>query len=537
MATNYQLNPEVQGGSPVNLPNPREHSLHEKSIPGRHGQRNGINRWSRKRDRSLPKDYGRQSEYEIARTLFQGAEARNKYYVVIKKAESAQSNFADLNFKVRLDALRQLLSSNEFQMKKFKLKTDKDYKLEVSVEKEEEVKILLRTSEVAGCRVKVEENWVKNTIKGLLIDHDEDLKGMDSTELKEAITTPGVAKILRYGESKVLEVTFKGQNKPSHVYFWGRLALQVKPYIDPPVRCFKCQFYGHMSRSCRSTCYVCYKCAFKYDNIHEHSPKDCKEAKHCVNCGKDHVSGYKKCEKHVLEVKWATICYHQKIARDEARKKYPDGKVPKFAGALSQSSQDSSRQTGQHQTTLETSSQQLQLQKEMGDLQKRMEVQEQIIKKLRDHMKKKDQEFTEVNEEKETLIVENDKLRVSANKTMAREITSLKLQLSQLQEQRDQEMNVDETSEVQILKLQNETLKGQLQASIAARKPSSNDAAMEALRVENKNLQEKIKKSGEKNNRLNIKNVELQKSARDSRVTRSECDSPESKKQKRQGKS
>ena len=173
----------------------------------------------------------------------------------------------------------------------------------------------------------------------------------------------------------------------------------------------------------------------------------------------------------------------------------------------------------------------------MGDLQKRMEVQEQIIKKLRDDMKKKDQEFTEVNDEKETLIVENDKLRVSANKTMAREITTLKLQLSQLQEQRNQEMNVDETSEVQILKLQNETLKGQLQASIAARKPSSNDAAMEALRVENKNLQEKIKKSGEKNNRLNIKNVELQKSARDSRVTRSECDSPESKKQKRQGKS
>ena len=44
MATNYQLNPEVQGGSPVNLPNPREHSLLEKSIPGRHGQRNSINR-------------------------------------------------------------------------------------------------------------------------------------------------------------------------------------------------------------------------------------------------------------------------------------------------------------------------------------------------------------------------------------------------------------------------------------------------------------------------------------------------------------
>ena len=97
-------------------------------------------------------------------------------------------------------------------MKKYKRKIDKDYKLEVSVEKEELAKILVRTSEIAGCRVKVVENLMKNTIKGLLIDHDEDLKGMSSMDLEQAVTTPGVVKILRYGESKVLEVSFKGQN-------------------------------------------------------------------------------------------------------------------------------------------------------------------------------------------------------------------------------------------------------------------------------------------------------------------------------------
>ena len=175
--------PAGQEGRPVNLPNRREHSLLDKSIPDRLGQRDSVKRFKRRRNNSLPRDYGRQSEYEIARTLFQGAEARNKLYVVINKAESAQNNFADLHLKLRIDALRQLLNSDEFQMKKFKWKIDKDYKLEVSVEKEEQAKILVRTSEIAGCRVKVVENLMKNTIKGLLIDHDEDLKGMSSMDL------------------------------------------------------------------------------------------------------------------------------------------------------------------------------------------------------------------------------------------------------------------------------------------------------------------------------------------------------------------
>ena len=532
MATKLKQ-PAGQEGRPVNLPNRREHSLLDKSIPDRLGQRDSVKRFKRRRNNSLPRDYGRQSEYEIARTLFQGAEARNKLYVVINKEESAQNNFADLHLKLRIDALRQLLNSDEFQMKKYKRKIDKDYKLEVSVEKEELAKILVRTSEIAGCRVKVVENLMKNTIKGLLIDHDEDLKGMSSMDLEQAVTTPGVVKILRYGESKVLEVSFKGQNKPSHVYFCGRLALPVKPYIDPPVRCFKCQLYGHMSRTCRSNCYVCFKCAYKYDNINDHSPKDCKEAKQCVNCGKEHVSGFKKCEKHVLEVKWATICYHQKIARDEARKRYPDGKVPKFSGALSQPSQDSSRLTGQHQTTMETSSQQLQLQNEMEDLRKRMAVQEKIINRLRDDMKKKDQEFTEVHEEKESLIVENDKLRVSSNKTMAQEIASLKRQLSQLKQQQEQEMSVDEISELQYLKLENEALQRQLHESVEARKPNSNDVKVKALQEENENLKAKIKSKEEKNKELHDKTVELQKAERDRKVSRSGGDSPDAKKQRK----
>ena len=162
-----------------------------------------------------------------------------------------------------------------------------------------------------------------------------------------------------------------------------------------------------------------------------------------------------------------------------------------------------------------------------------MEVQEKIIYKLREDMKKKDQAFTEVHEEKESLIVENDRLRISSNKTMAQEIASLKRQLSQLKQQQEQEMSVDEISELQYLKLENEALKRQLHERVEARKPNSNEVKVKALQEENENLKAKIKSKEEKNKELHDKTVELQKAERDRKVFRSGGDSPDVKRQKK----
>lgn len=405
----------------------------------------------------------------VQRSLFEGAEARSKYFVVIRSKDGETTNFADLNYKCRLDAIRKELGMKpsdfvlkKVEMKKFKGKQEVNYKVEVSLDFSEDMKKLLQVQELAGCKVKIGENLNKNTIKGLIIDFDDDLKGMSNDQLLEAVTLSGVRAVQRFGNSKVIQLCFAGQFLPERVTFWNQLSFKVKVYVPPPSRCFKCQGYGHMSRSCRND-HACYKCAFKSKTWGDHDPKTCKEKEKCVNCDGAHVAGNKVCEFQKLEVKWATISFEQKITRDEAKRKYPEGKRPTFADAV-RSQEPIQMVTPTLQTAVtqlvdegdshmdaETSGSsvpenekeiqkwRLDQEKKMQELlgridkqesafttiQRKMEVQDKLIASLRVEMEQKDDEIKSLKEEKEELIVANEKLRSDANRTMTEEIKKL----------------------------------------------------------------------------------------------------------------
>ena len=356
-------------------------ALDNNSIPVQNGQRRQIGeqrvyKVAKRRHSSLPRP-GRRNEYEEARTLFDGAEARSKYYMFFKKPEGEEDNFANLNFKKRLDAVRAELGNNNFTMKKFSFKNKKretEYKLGVCVDTEEDMKKLLNVKVIANCNVIGEENIAKNSIKGLIIDHEDELVGMDKDELIEAVSSEGIKDIVRYGESKVIEISFGGQTKPDKVYFWEKLSFPVQHYIDPPARCFKCQEYGHMSRTCRND-FRCYNCGLRYAEKHEHNPKECKREKCCVNCKGAHASGYKKCEVHILEKKWASICFHQNITRQEAKARYPDGVVPKYSDAVGRGNQESNPQEPVQQNPKEDNSTQ-----EIDGLKKQVQSLENMLR-------------------------------------------------------------------------------------------------------------------------------------------------------------
>ena len=90
------------------------------------------------------------------------------------------------------------------------------------------------------------------------------------------------------GDPPVL-LTFKDTQLPSRV-FLGSMSYQVREYVRPPLRCYKCQRYGHVADSCRGN-QKCAKCGG------EHSIKECRaEAPKCPNCGGDHGAAYRWCE-------------------------------------------------------------------------------------------------------------------------------------------------------------------------------------------------------------------------------------------------
>ena len=69
----------------------------------------------------------------------------------------------------------------------------------------------------------------------------------------------------------------------------GYMSFPVRPYVPPPLWCYKCQRYGHIAMACKGT-QRCAKCGG------EHRFEDCGDnvqAK-CCNCGGQHNMGLVK---------------------------------------------------------------------------------------------------------------------------------------------------------------------------------------------------------------------------------------------------
>ena len=85
----------------------------------------------------------------------------------------------------------------------------------------------------------------------------------------------------------------------------GFQSVKVDVYVPNPLRCYRCQRYGHHESNCRSTP-VCPKCAFEGE---DHDQKTCNNPPLCVNCKSSHPTYSKECsvwkdEKEILSIKF-----------------------------------------------------------------------------------------------------------------------------------------------------------------------------------------------------------------------------------------
>ena len=119
-------------------------------------------------------------------------------------------------------------------------------------------------------------------------------------------------------ELELVKLIFKGPLPEKLV--WNYQVFYIRPYIYDPVRCFRCQFYGHGSSSCNGkiTCPFC--CA-------NHHLKECPSKRDgksplCFSCNESHMAGSRACE----FFKQAAIIEKQRhageISYEESRKQY-----------------------------------------------------------------------------------------------------------------------------------------------------------------------------------------------------------------------
>ncbi|XP_055932892.1 uncharacterized protein LOC129962916 [Argiope bruennichi] len=77
--------------------------------------------------------------------------------------------------------------------------------------------------------------------------------------------------------TKHLVLTFSFNKLPEYIKA-GYMRLLVRPYIPNPLRCFKCQRFGHSRTSCRGTL-TCARCAEV-----GHDSSECTSREKCFNC-------------------------------------------------------------------------------------------------------------------------------------------------------------------------------------------------------------------------------------------------------------
>ncbi|GBN63073.1 hypothetical protein AVEN_116879-1 [Araneus ventricosus] len=91
-------------------------------------------------------------------------------------------------------------------------------------------------------------------------------------------------------------LTFSSTVLPSSIKA-GYLNIRVRPYIPYPLRCFKCQKFGHSQTACRGK-QICSRCASE-----GHSYSICQSKPNCANCHQAHASASKFCPKWIEEKK------------------------------------------------------------------------------------------------------------------------------------------------------------------------------------------------------------------------------------------
>ena len=172
----------------------------------------------------------------------------------------------------------------------------------VEVEKAEDSEALLKVNSFLEVPVEVAPHRRLNSSRGVIRSWD-----FKNATPEEWLTVPSIIDarqiVSRRGgvekKTPLWVLTFDTPTLPLYIKV-AYHRLDVRPYISKPLRCFKCQRFGHPGKYCRNR-EVCIQCG----KAEAHT--DCKEEPWCPNCrATGHTAASKDCpsfnkEKLILE--------------------------------------------------------------------------------------------------------------------------------------------------------------------------------------------------------------------------------------------
>ena len=177
---------------------------------------------------------------------------------------------------------------------------------------------LMKAEVLVGVPISTKPHSSLNSSKGVI--KCPDLRTMSETDIRDELRSQGVMEVKR------VTIRKEGNRVPTNTYFLtfntpnlpqslkiGYLKVSVTQFIPSPMRCFKCQRYGHSSRVCSSKG-ICRKCG---KDDHE---GQCKGPEYCINCTGAHAASSKDCPRWRLESEIQRVRTERKLSFVEAKK-------------------------------------------------------------------------------------------------------------------------------------------------------------------------------------------------------------------------
>lgn len=194
----------------------------------------------------------------------------------------------------------------------------------VEVKNEKQSRKIKQMTHIHDIPIKITTHGTLNSKKGVI--RCADLKDMTEDDLLTELQEQGVIEVKRIKfkkngilqNSNTLILTFGTHTLPETIKA-GYLRLQVSQYIPNPLRCYKCQRYGHHKNNCRGnqSCQVC--------SEEGHDSRDCSNTPKCKNCNGNHPAYSKDCPTWEQEKKIVKTKVENNITFQEARRRCKAG--------------------------------------------------------------------------------------------------------------------------------------------------------------------------------------------------------------------
>ena len=189
---------------------------------------------------------------------------------------------------------------------------------------------LLKSKIMANIPIRVTVHRSLNSRKGVI--RCRELSGLTEQDIRSELASQNVTYVKRIfvdqgkKATNTYILTFQVTELPKEIKV-GYLNVKVDAFIPGPLRCYKCQNYGHGANQC-SREQRCSRCG------ENHLNENCQKPAKCIHCEGNHPTSDRNCPRFLKEKEIQRVRTMENISFPEAKRKVEAASKPSFASVV-----------------------------------------------------------------------------------------------------------------------------------------------------------------------------------------------------------